>query len=342
MWRCNHLIESDGGTNVDSRIFTQEQILLNRAMLQGKQPQTKEDAPEISAKQIHYSWQQILEDYTKREMTLESDKLPGIGGIASEIGTLTGDIYLAGLWGQHIMSDLMWLTKSKEWLSRPEKWRAPSWSWASVDCPVLYGAVTDDSKMIAEIISCDVHLQSGNSVGKVTATKTGEAENSLVGGATSPTTGEVAAPITGEVSPGTLCIAGPLKKINNEHAKSFINGLFMAPAPPQINHVNEWNRMIYEHISQTMSSSSRKSRKDRDSSDEFPDTVYLFLLFERDWILDHEGNRISDIHCYSGLLLTEAKDGTFQRIGAFANKFAPDLDPEYDQVHLNYREVTIV
>jgi hypothetical protein len=45
----------------------------------------------------------------------------------------TGDQYLAGLWRLQVDEQLCW----RRWQSKPDMkrpaWRAPSWSWASVD-----------------------------------------------------------------------------------------------------------------------------------------------------------------------------------------------------------------
>ncbi|KAK4163094.1 hypothetical protein QBC43DRAFT_213770 [Cladorrhinum sp. PSN259] len=95
------------------------------------------------------SWHHLVEDYTKLELTYPSDIFPAMGGIARVYrnATCSGE-YSAGLWEASLIYDLLWhvLTlpgaeddeqKGKK-KSRPEKWRAPSWSWASVLGPVEY------------------------------------------------------------------------------------------------------------------------------------------------------------------------------------------------------------
>ncbi len=90
----------------------------------------------------HYSnkarpWYRTVEDYSKLDLTFEDDKLPALSGAAkaSEEWKL-GQRYLAGLWYGTFMQDLLWQPAIES--RRPKKWRAPTWSWASVDGGVVY------------------------------------------------------------------------------------------------------------------------------------------------------------------------------------------------------------
>lgn len=50
-----------------------------------------------------------------------------------------GTAYLAGLWRSTLLSDLLWRADPVDsTVIPPPKYRAPSWSWASVNCPVKY------------------------------------------------------------------------------------------------------------------------------------------------------------------------------------------------------------
>jgi len=82
------------------------------------------------------TWLQIIEDYTKRNLAFESDKLPALQGLAQYVIDLTRDQYIFGLWESSIELGLLWRTAPYE--STGERRgrvadRAPSWSWASVD-----------------------------------------------------------------------------------------------------------------------------------------------------------------------------------------------------------------
>lgn len=72
---------------------------------------------------------------------MPSDKLVAISGIASEYAKLlAGDTYIAGVWKDTLPFGLLWGREgwAEDARPRPPAYRAPSWSWASVDCPVQF------------------------------------------------------------------------------------------------------------------------------------------------------------------------------------------------------------
>ncbi|KAF3038950.1 hypothetical protein E8E11_006698 [Didymella keratinophila] len=90
------------------------------------------------------TWLQIIEDYTKRNLTFESDKLPALQGLAQYVIDLTRDQYMFGLWKSSIELGLLWRTAPYEDTGERRGRvadRAPSWSWASVDGRVYFAFV---------------------------------------------------------------------------------------------------------------------------------------------------------------------------------------------------------
>ncbi|KAK8013124.1 hypothetical protein PG991_009395 [Apiospora marii] len=100
------------------------------------------------------NWRKIIENYTRRHLTRESDILPAIEGIAKWAMMryrVPKESYLAGMWSSQLNSDLGWfaLSKPKNPLHytkpRQKSKRVdgfPTWSWASVTGSV--GFVQDD------------------------------------------------------------------------------------------------------------------------------------------------------------------------------------------------------
>ena len=88
------------------------------------------------------SWLTRVNQYSKRSLSKRTDKLPGFGAMAEAFAKflhLRPEDYLAGIWTFEIYSQLRW--------RRPEEWTGegsskdrlkPTWSWASVDGPVLF------------------------------------------------------------------------------------------------------------------------------------------------------------------------------------------------------------
>jgi len=82
----------------------------------------------------------IVELYSKGGLTYETDRLVAIGGIAAEIHHSLKIEYFAGLWRRDFTRQLLWQCLQWDHASRPEKYIAPSWSWASVTGAVTYSS----------------------------------------------------------------------------------------------------------------------------------------------------------------------------------------------------------
>jgi hypothetical protein len=80
-------------------------------------------------------WFVIVQKYMACGITKGSDRLVALSGLATHIARHTGFRYLAGLWYEHLVKGLMWSVENP--LSRPKDYRAPSWSWASVDGEIV-------------------------------------------------------------------------------------------------------------------------------------------------------------------------------------------------------------
>ena len=76
-------------------------------------------------------WMEIVRVYSAASLTFESDKLVAIAGVPNIMAARMEVRYLAGLWETDLPRQLLW--KVRRPLSRPSGFRAPSWSWASVD-----------------------------------------------------------------------------------------------------------------------------------------------------------------------------------------------------------------
>ena len=85
---------------------------------------------------IQELWHEMVERYSLLSLSFGADKLPALAGLARQISRKRpGSRYLAGLWSDSVVADLLWLPTNAT-ASRPITWRAPSWSWASIDGPV--------------------------------------------------------------------------------------------------------------------------------------------------------------------------------------------------------------
>lgn len=80
-------------------------------------------------------WPTVVEEFTRRKLSVASDRAPGIYGIAKRYAKLSHGHYAAGLWAPNIARGFMWRRPTNYEGPRrsPETPRLPSWSWISVD-----------------------------------------------------------------------------------------------------------------------------------------------------------------------------------------------------------------
>jgi hypothetical protein len=81
------------------------------------------------------AWQGMVCEYSDRELSIETDTLRALSGLADMFSQVHGTAYIAGLWRENLMADLSWYVSANDRRSvRPSQnlLTAPSWSWASV------------------------------------------------------------------------------------------------------------------------------------------------------------------------------------------------------------------
>jgi hypothetical protein len=144
-------------------------------------------------------WLSHIESYSKRNLTKNTDKLPALSGLATLIASRTGDEYFAGLWRDHVIEDVHWRVYTRDEVRQgemsveadvftlfypapeglksiygpklcdvviPPTYRAPSWSWASLDTNVKFVPL-DFARIRTEFVSCSISPAGIDATGKV-------------------------------------------------------------------------------------------------------------------------------------------------------------------------------
>lgn len=93
----------------------------------------------------HTSWATQVEEYTGRDITRPSDRLPAMEAVMRRIAQNKGWSPLWGMWTNALVESLCWQSKRSDsgtggdLLCRMNPaYYAPTWSWASVDGPISY------------------------------------------------------------------------------------------------------------------------------------------------------------------------------------------------------------
>jgi hypothetical protein len=122
-------------------------------------------------------WLSIVEDYSRRYLTDEDDKLPALSGLAADYQRKWNDRYLAGVWQRQLWKQLQWYAVPSNYRipRRPSKYRAPSWSWASIDGHINFEPIGYPSKSLfdvswAEVIAAGIDLRGRVSDGALQVT----------------------------------------------------------------------------------------------------------------------------------------------------------------------------
>jgi Heterokaryon incompatibility protein (HET) len=122
--------------------------------------------------QLYQRWHVIVEQYSKRQLSKPNDRLPALSGLAKQmLEHRRTDKYLAGIWEQSLHFDLLWTAEIGARRSRD--YRAPSWSWASVDGFIHYDIVKTPAsialKPVCKILFTDTISAYNDPTGEITS-----------------------------------------------------------------------------------------------------------------------------------------------------------------------------
>lgn len=132
---------------------------------------------------LAHQWHKIIESYSRLKLSFLRDKFPALSGLAQQMSKKRGPEvrYLAGLWSNSLLTDLLW-TAAYVWslhaidrILQGYEWRAPSWSWAARDVPVILpprlgteaNGSTCEVKAFCDILDAETMLATTDKTGRV-------------------------------------------------------------------------------------------------------------------------------------------------------------------------------
>lgn len=100
-------------------------------------------------------WIDICERASSKILSVPSDRLPSLSGLASLLQPSLQTRYVAGHWESNLIPSLVWACDRRA-ESRPYTgYIAPSWSWASASRPVQHGFVYPLDPGLAQVVEVD-------------------------------------------------------------------------------------------------------------------------------------------------------------------------------------------
>lgn len=259
-WRCRETTDADGGfytseTRMRDNTGTLEHRLLDILFHFRRTRCSPQGVDMFTMTQLYQCWYAVVHDFSKRMISVNSDRFPAIGAIASEISELTGSRYMASLWEQNMLHDLMWSTKATEWACRPPEWRAPSWSWASVDSTITYGNITADSRPLATVRDCKSTMK------------------------------YPAAPF-GEVVSGSIELQGFLSLVNADDVNSLVAKRTLGPRLDINFQPEKWVQMMIRHSQDIYGMGNfNLDKKQFENLQVLEGSIYGLVTFSRDWVI---------------------------------------------------------
>ncbi|TVY17477.1 hypothetical protein LARI1_G004820 [Lachnellula arida] len=126
---------------------------------------------EISRALLLAEYYTLVQEYSARKLSFDSDKLPAFAGIVQLLHPAIGGDYMAGIWSTDLRRGLLWRAEMIT-CEHVQDYRAPSWSWAVTNEPVVFDSATNrkPSPYDVELISHETNFKSrGNQYGQVEA-----------------------------------------------------------------------------------------------------------------------------------------------------------------------------
>lgn len=193
-WECRYNLVAEDGALFQPSFFSTD-LLLDTQKLKFEEHGMQDSGVSLiegywpgvgSSGRWRGGWLAHIADFCQRNLTNEQDKLPALSGIAKFIAQKTGDKYYSGLWKNHLLEDLYWRTYEREEKTvqasggfelyvkdqklcdvvRPREYRAPTWSWASLDSHILFNELSF-KHIVAEVIECQTTPSGVDPYGRV-------------------------------------------------------------------------------------------------------------------------------------------------------------------------------
>ena len=144
-WECQCFSLHESGTDSFNGMSTSMELL---------KPSSTASSP-LS----YHSWYTMVFLFTARHLTYDTDKLPALSGLATEVAKFKNGTYYAGLWWEDMASGMLWFRGIAAELNKPSKYLAPSWSWASLNGWTLIYEDQPAKIALPDVVFRECHLE---------------------------------------------------------------------------------------------------------------------------------------------------------------------------------------
>ena len=115
---------------------------------------------------VYLIWRDLVKKYAHCSFTKPADKLPAFAGIAKLFQEITGDEYVGGLWRSRLLEGLDWRVYEPR-LEASHGYRAPSWSWGSLEGPFKPGVSGCHLQPLVSLVDVQVRPRGSDPMGSL-------------------------------------------------------------------------------------------------------------------------------------------------------------------------------
>ncbi|EMD84756.1 hypothetical protein COCC4DRAFT_88914, partial [Bipolaris maydis ATCC 48331] len=133
----------------------------------------KQQDPSVSSDRHGDEWKKlwygdVVSQYSAMDLSVSTDKLIALSGIAKFFMARLEDKYVAGMWRSQLEDSLLWFVNPSGLLPRPLVYRSPTWSWASVDGHVRPNLHWEDRELLIHVEDVVLSHATEDTTGAVT------------------------------------------------------------------------------------------------------------------------------------------------------------------------------
>ena len=175
-WECASLCAHEDAPSTPVLGYPIKQSVFDSPLLVSPTVNEKNDSVGADYR-LYRIWMNAVNSYTKRKLTRPEDKLVAISGLAERISAkfTEKDIYIAGLWKRNLLLQMLWRVRDGHQTLRPEPYRAPTWSWASVEGTVYNHRTNQEAVQstyaLAEVIDLSIKHRPDDIFGQIQSAK---------------------------------------------------------------------------------------------------------------------------------------------------------------------------
>ena len=119
--------------------------------------------------QRYKQWLDIVQVYAASSLAFDSDRLPALSAVAGQMHLPEMGRYMAGIWENNMPRALLWYSSRWAVPRRPSGYRAPTWSWVSVEAHIGSWLGNDEEavKDVCHVLEVATTLDGPDSYGQV-------------------------------------------------------------------------------------------------------------------------------------------------------------------------------